>query len=121
MAQVRGRTKRPAQSPKKPDLIPVERIEDIPAFANEDEEHRFWGSHRFGDALLSEMVPVPLEGDDWLPPARARSKPVQIRFTADTIRRAKALAAERNTGYQTLIKEFVTERLYEEEKRAGSR
>jgi len=51
----------------------------------------------------------------------ARSKPVQIRFTADTIRRAKALAAERNTGYQTLIKEFVTERLYEEEKRAGLR
>ena len=30
-----------------------------------------------------------------------------------------ALAALRNTGYQTLLKEFVVERLYEEEKREG--
>ena len=29
------------------------------------------------------------------------------------------LAARRNTGYQTLLKEFVVERLYEEEKREG--
>jgi hypothetical protein len=29
----------------------------------------------------------------------------------------KALAASRNVGYQTLLKTFVQERLYEEEKR----
>jgi hypothetical protein len=39
----------------------------------------------------------------------------------DVVARAKALAAVRNTGYQTLLKEFVIERLYEEEKRAGLR
>jgi hypothetical protein len=39
----------------------------------------------------------------------------------DVVSRAKVLAAKRNTGYQTLLKEFVIERLYEEEKRAGLR
>jgi predicted DNA binding CopG/RHH family protein len=102
-------------------MIPVEHVEDIPTFANEDEEDQFWSTHRFGDALLAQMEPVSLEGDDVLPPARPRSTPVQIRFPDDLIRRAKLLAASRNTGYQTMIKEFVAERLYEEEKRAGMR
>ena len=33
--------------------------------------------------------------------------------------RIKVLAARRHKGYQTLLKEFVIERLYEEEKREG--
>jgi len=35
------------------------------------------------------------------------------------LRRVKALAARRGKGYQTLLKEFVVERLYEEERREG--
>jgi hypothetical protein len=48
-----------------------------------------------------------------------RTTPIAIRFDQFTLSRLKALAAIRNTGYQTLLKEFVIERLYEEEKRAG--
>ncbi len=48
-----------------------------------------------------------------------RTTPVAIRFDQFTLKRLRALAAMRNTGYQTLLKEFVIERLYEEEKRAG--
>jgi hypothetical protein len=48
-----------------------------------------------------------------------RTTPVAVRFDQFTLRRLKALAALRNTGYQTLLKEFVSERLYEEEKREG--
>jgi hypothetical protein len=48
-----------------------------------------------------------------------RTTPVAIRFDQFTLTRLKALAALRNTGYQTLLKEFVVERLYEEEKREG--
>jgi hypothetical protein len=102
-------------------LIPVKRREDIPAFANEAEEHRFWSTHELAGELLDSMEPVPEEGDDWLPPARPRSTPVLIRFNDDVIALAKALAAKQHTGYQTLIKQYVTERLYEEEKRAGLR
>ena len=48
-----------------------------------------------------------------------RTTPIAIRFDQFTLSRLKALAASRNTGYQTLLKEFVVERLYEEEKREG--
>jgi hypothetical protein len=48
-----------------------------------------------------------------------RTTPIAVRFDQFTLKRLKALAALRNTGYQTLLKEFVVERLYEEEKREG--
>jgi len=48
-----------------------------------------------------------------------RTTPVAVRFDQFTLKRLKALAALRNTGYQTLLKEFIVERLYEEEKREG--
>ncbi len=48
-----------------------------------------------------------------------RTTPIAIRFDQFTLMRLKSLAASRNTGYQTLLKEFVIERLYEEEKREG--
>ena len=48
-----------------------------------------------------------------------RTTPVAIRFDQFTLRRLRTLAALHNKGYQTLLKEFVVERLYEEEKREG--
>lgn len=48
-----------------------------------------------------------------------RTTPIAIRLDRFTLKRLKALAALRNTGYQTLLKQFVVERLYEEEKREG--
>jgi len=48
-----------------------------------------------------------------------RTKPISLRLDRFTIERLRVLAALRNTGYQTLLKEFVIERLYEEEKRTG--
>jgi len=49
----------------------------------------------------------------------ARTRPIAVRLDEFTVSRQRALAALRNTGYQTLLKEFVIERLYEEEKREG--
>lgn len=48
-----------------------------------------------------------------------RTTPIAIRFDQFTLKRLKTLATLHNKGYQTLLKEFVIERLYEEEKRAG--
>jgi hypothetical protein len=42
-----------------------------------------------------------------------------VRFDDSTLGQIRALAARRHKGYQTLLKEFVSERLYEEEKREG--
>lgn len=87
---------------------------EIPVFASEDEEHRFWETHEFADELWDTLPPAP---EEELP--RPRTKPVPVRFDEDVLRRVKALAAKRHTGYQTLLKQFVVERLYEEEKREG--
>jgi hypothetical protein len=39
-----------------------------------------------------------------------RTNPIAIRFDQFTLARLKALAELRNSGYQTLLKEFVVER-----------
>jgi len=48
-----------------------------------------------------------------------RTTPIALRLDRFTLRRLKAIAALRQTRYQTLMKQFVVERLYEEERRAG--
>ena len=48
-----------------------------------------------------------------------RTAPMSLRLDRFTVERLKALAKLRGVGYQTLLKQFVVERLYEEEKRAG--
>jgi hypothetical protein len=90
--------------------------DEVPVFASEADESAFWAEHELGEMLLGQMAP---DADQTLPPPRPRTKPIALRFDEDTIRRAKALAARRGKGYQTLLKEFVSERLYEEEKRDG--
>ena len=97
----------------------VERREDIPRFQTEDEEHQFWSTHTLSDELLDEFQPVPAEGDGILPPARKASYPISLRLESDVLHRLRVLAARKHTGYQTLLKSFVLERLYEEEKREG--
>ena len=99
-----------------PTSITIDQVEDIPDFRNEAEEHAFWASHEFSDSLWDQAEPF---GRNELPPARSVTKPVAIRFDEHTLERIRVLARKRHKGYQTLLKEFVTERLYEEEKREG--
>jgi hypothetical protein len=53
------------------------------------------------------------------PGARPAAVALSVRLEADTVRRLRALAAVKGTKYQTLLKAFVQERLYEEERREG--
>lgn len=98
------------------ELTEIRSEDDIPEFASEEEEREFWDTHSFSEELLERLqVPAP----DWLPPPRPRTKPIAVRFDPETISRLKAVARKKGKGYQTLLKEFVVERLYEEEKREG--
>jgi hypothetical protein len=118
----------PATRQKK--MIPVER-EDIPQFTSEAEEAAFWSTHTFGPGLIAEMrpnfdpeLPSPDEFRAELEQRRRsrgdqRTLPLPIRIDADVLKRLRALALIKHTGYQTLLKTFVVERLYEEEKREG--
>jgi hypothetical protein len=117
-------------------LIPVNSVDEIPAFATEAQEAAFWSTHSFGEGLLAQARSVPLEGDDLFGPARARSprdddnaesattgttnsRLVAVRLDAEILRRLKAVAAKKQRRYQPLLKEFIIQRLYEEEKREG--
>ena len=97
-------------------MIPVQSIEQIPAGMTEVQARQFWDSHEITDELLESTPPLP-PGE--LPPTRPRTRPLSLRFDEDALRRVRALARKKHKGYQTLLKEFVVERLYEEEKREG--
>ncbi len=97
-------------------LIEIDGPAEIPDFQSEREEADFWGTHAMSERYFNLVGEATGDG---LPPPRPRTTPLAIRFDPATIRRLKAVAWRKNKGYQTLLKEFVCERLYEEEKREG--
>ena len=94
---------------------------DIPDFSSETEEVAYWDTHTWSDELLDAAASQPR--NPLLPPPRARSKvqsrPTSLRLETNTTERLKKLARKKGVAYQTLLKQFVLERLYEEEKREG--
>ena len=75
-----------------------------------------------GDEFWENAEPIT---DDELPPPRPKAKPrprkgvVSVRMENDLVNRLKVLASIKGVGYQTLLRQFVAERIYEEEKREG--
>jgi hypothetical protein len=51
------------------ELTTVERLEDIPVFHHEAEEHAFWAEHEFSDDLWERAEPF---APDALPPPNRR-------------------------------------------------
>jgi hypothetical protein len=99
----------------------------VPPFTGVAEERAWWDTHRLSAAAMARWRDEPGNVDA----ARARlaasrqpappkqPAPISLRLEADTLRRLRALAAKKGTKYQTLLKQFVGERLYEEEQREG--
>jgi hypothetical protein len=103
----------------------VTRWSDVPQFLTEAEEAAFWATHELaGEALASmrtgpiDLLPEPPEAFAARAPG-SRPHRVAIHLDRDLLRRVKAVAGKKHKGYQTLLREFVIERLYEEEKREG--
>ena len=101
----------------------IDSWDEVPQFKTEAEEQAWWDEHTIGETLVERFKPVrDLDRDEVpLPPARQpiSSQSVTVRFEMDVIKRLKSVAEKKQMGYQTLLKEFVLERLYEEEKREG--
>lgn len=97
-------------------LIEVNSPDEVPVGLGDDEFAEFWDTHVPTERYFEAAGEATADG---LPPPRARTSPVSIRFDPDTLARLKAVARKKRKGYQTLLKEFVAERLYEEEKREG--
>jgi predicted DNA binding CopG/RHH family protein len=93
---------------------PIDRLDDIPAGLSDEDRMAFLEEHGVSEYFLENAEEAPEEERP-----RPRTKPINIRFDDYTLTRLNELAARRSIGYQTLLKQFVTERLYEEEKREG--
>lgn len=112
--------RRRTRTSQEPARRPIERWADVPQFSSEPEEQAFWETHTLGEGLLAQMErggPDDLRALPTRQPIRSRA--VTVRFEDDVLTRIRAVAAKKHLGYQTLLKAFVLERLYEEEKREG--
>ena len=100
------------------ELTVITNLSQIPDFQSEKEEAEFWATHSLAADLYTPESQTTAEA--LLPPAQprpAKSNPTSLRLGVDLERRLRILAERKNTTYQTLLKEFVLERVYEEEKR----
>jgi predicted DNA binding CopG/RHH family protein len=88
-----------------PQLEKIKRWSDIPAFPNEKKEAEFWQSHELDASLLSESLMSTDQSD---------STAVSIRFDPRMLSRLKRLARSRYLNYQSMIKQWLAERLEQE-------
>jgi len=88
-------------------------LEEIPRNMNEDETAEFWSTHAMSEELLEASI---LEDEDDLP-RRGGTKSISIRLEQDLLSRLQKMAKRKHIGYQTLMKHFLIERMYEEEKK----
>jgi predicted DNA binding CopG/RHH family protein len=91
---------------------PIDSPGDIPAGLSDEERMGFLEEHGVTEHFLENVEEATEEERP-----RPRTRSINVRFDDFTLGRLKALAGSRNVGYQTLLKTFVQERLYEEEKR----
>ena len=101
-------------------MILLHSSDEIPDFASEAEEATFWATHGFAEDYPRTPDPKAEELLEKLRVKRAeirRTNPISLRLDKDLEARLRNMAKLKSTSYQTLLKEFVRERLYEEEKR----
>ena len=79
--------------------------EQIPAFKDEAEEANFWNDHQLAPGLMraSEHVPDSRE-----------STTITLRFDPRMLSRIKRMARSRFLNYQSMMKQWLAERLEDE-------
>jgi predicted DNA binding CopG/RHH family protein len=86
----------------------------VPTFASEDEERQFWSTHDSTEYL------------DWsqaksrsFPALRPTLRTISLRLPESMIGQLKVLANKRDVPYQSLLKQFLAERLRDEASHGG--
>ena len=75
---------------------------DIPEFACEHDEAKFWLTHRLDAKLIGESL---TSGD------QSESTSITLRMDPRLLARIKRLARSRYLNYQSMIKQWISERL----------
>jgi predicted DNA binding CopG/RHH family protein len=81
----------------------------IPAFASEDEERSFWASHDSNDYVDWRRAARPS-----FPNLKPSLRTISLRLPELMIGQLKLLANKRDVPYQSLLKQFLAERLKKE-------
>jgi predicted DNA binding CopG/RHH family protein len=97
------------ETPTAANLKPVARWTDLPDFDDEAAEVAFWLAHELDGKLMAASV---READS------RESTTITLRFDPRMLSRIKRMARSRFLNYQSMIKQWLAERL-EEELRKG--
>lgn len=95
-------------------MKPIHSPNEVPKRMTDEESAEYWETNEITENFLAQAHP--LEKSE-MPPTRTDARTITIRLDVDTITRLQELARQKHKGYQTLLKQFVVERLYEEEKK----
>jgi CopG antitoxin of type II toxin-antitoxin system len=97
----------------------VNSVNQIPQTMTELEARDFWDSHSVGAGLLKESIDADLKAKLQTARNERKSRNITLNISTQLEQRLRHVALIKHTPYQSLLKEFVIERLYEEEKRLG--
>lgn len=97
---------------------PIRDPNEVPPNMTDEQSAVFWESREITEDFLAQTRPL---DKSEMPPVRTEAKTITVRFDTDTLERLQYLARLKHKGYQTLLKQFVLERLYEEEKKQDPR
>jgi predicted DNA binding CopG/RHH family protein len=86
-------------------MTPISRWSDIPNFNDEAAEARFWENHELDGRLLAASVH---EADS------RESTTITLRFDPRMLSRIKRIARSRFLNYQSMMKQWLAERLEDE-------
>ena len=81
------------------------RWKDLPRFANEIEEAAYWSQTALDPRLMNESM---------LKPDNRESTTITLRFDPRMLARIKRLARSRYLNYQSMIKQWLSERMEKE-------
>ena len=84
---------------------------ELPEFNSEEDEHKFWQNHEIGGDLMTGSVHEPDSRE---------STTITLRFDPRMLSRIKRMARSRYLNYQSMMKQWLSERLEDEVKRSSS-
>ncbi|HBJ86407.1 MAG TPA: hypothetical protein DDZ88_21635 [Verrucomicrobiales bacterium] len=88
-----------------PDLKPIRAWKDVPAFDSEEAEGKYWATHQLEPRLMQASI------------HRAdvrESTTITLRFDPRMLSRIKRVARRRYLNYQSMIKQWLSERMEQE-------
>ncbi len=89
-------------------MKPIINWEEVPEFAGDDAESAFWREHRIDVRLMESSMAVGAES--------AESITITLRIDPRMLARIKRLARSRFLNYQSMIKQWLSERMEQEQR-----